>query len=215
MATSSDLYRLFLYNKLGLTQEEGARLSLDDLEMMYHAAPSGGGGGGLEGNGPPDGNVTAPLGTIYTDTLMTTGALLWVRTPAGWETHHADTGVRDIRPLVDDIEWRRNGGPATIRRAGNLVTLALDLYSRGSWALSDSSSPLTLPAGFIPENDVMAWVGIGGEDGEAWASMSRLTGEMTILTKGGFVLSDWTEFGLTLTYSTADEWPTTLPGTPV
>lgn len=54
----------------------------------------------IHGKGMPNGRVTAPVGTTYVDTLVTNGALKWIKRSGtgnqGWEVLTGDTGWRTL-----------------------------------------------------------------------------------------------------------------------
>ena len=82
--------------------------------------------GSFTGTGSPEGNVAAPIGSVYTDTAATNGAIRWIKTSGtgntGWRVEYGDTGWRDISDNIDtstlDIE---SGGHVRIRRTERFV----------------------------------------------------------------------------------------------
>lgn len=166
----------------------------------------------FEGTGSPEGVVTAGVGSRYTDTAATNGAVLWVKFSGagntGWRTVVADTGRRDLGSVLVNgwtagIQIRRLNGTVSV-----LITAPV-----GTAATSDTM--YVLPSGF------------------------RSTGLTNISTRYPLVVnnaldtsrsfaSDVSTFGLrflgaaytgvnggvvTATWLTDDPWPTTLPGT--
>lgn len=71
------------------------------------------------GTGFPEGKVTAPVGSIYTDTAKTAGAWQWRKTSGtgntGWSILHGDTGWRAVN--VGSI----SSGTLNFRRVDNQV----------------------------------------------------------------------------------------------
>ena len=57
-------------------------------------------GRSYEGVGSPEGKVAAPVGSIYTDSSATAGAIRWIKTSGtgtiGWRVEYGDTGLRDL-----------------------------------------------------------------------------------------------------------------------
>ena len=104
------------------------------LGLVTGPAGSGGGGGGLTGTGFPGTGANAaatnaaPVGSTYTDTDVTAGALHWTKYAAGtgtsaWRVADGDTGPRAI--LASDMlnGWTNSSRPLTIQRVNNLVIL--------------------------------------------------------------------------------------------
>jgi len=102
----------------------------------------------LTGSGFPEGVVTAPMGSRYTDTSATNGAVDWLKASGsgntGWEVLFGDTGWRDISSLQvngwtsSQIRVRRNGE--------NIYFWFLTLNP----AAATADTVLTLPDGFKP-----------------------------------------------------------------
>lgn len=161
---------------------------------------------GYRGSGFPDGKVSAPVGSVYTDTAATNGAIRWIKTSgtgsSGWVVEYGDTGWRDISDLVElgtlDIE---SGGHVRIRRTERLVE-----YSFKGVKAKKSGNIYLAPQGFrTPEGEntnayqtgffsiSIYWMGIFG-------------------VSAGTIIASNREFILRLRAVT--DWPTTLPGTP-
>ena len=162
--------------------------------------PTGGGGGGggseLSGVGFPEGVVSAGVGTIYTDTAATCGAIRWIKTTAsgstGWRVVWGDTGWRDL------------GNGFQVRRV-------LDRWRiRGE----TSASSVALAGLGIPNDTTWTYHKDGG--GAAEAHIAYFTAWNATLT---FLAADGAYMRLTgdggQGWAAASAWPTTLPGTPV
>jgi len=162
--------------------------------------PTGGGGGGagseLSGVGIPEGVVAAGVGTIYTDTAATCGAIRWIKTTAsgstGWRVVWGDTGWRDL------------GNGFQVRRV-------LDRWRiRGE----TSASSVALAGLGIPNDTTWTYHKDGG--GAAEAHVAYFTAWNATLT---FLAADGAYMRLTgdggQGWAAASAWPTTLPGTPV
>ena len=112
----------------------------------------------LRGSGQPNGVVTAPTGTYYTDTARTAGAWRWYKASGsgntGWIVEAGDTGDVNIASLLDP-NFTTSGFPgalATVARFGNSVTLSLMIYVAAGAAIIGTGRILTrtilnLPAG--------------------------------------------------------------------
>ena len=162
------------------------------------------------GSGSPEGKVAAPVGSTYTDTAATNGAVRWVKTSGtgnmGWRVEYGDTGWRDITSNMTSspaivmgagakIAIRRKNesvifrvvGPATMGGTfGNIVAAQPGLRPD-----LDTNSPAAKGASF---RNTRSWIRL--EDG---------TRDATLAESGRAVETMW---------STTEAWPTTLPGTP-
>ena len=75
----------------------------------------------IHGTGFPNGKVTAPVGTTYVDTAVTSGALKWIKRQGsgnqGWEVLTGDTGWRTL-----NIKSKLGNSYLKIRRKNDTVT---------------------------------------------------------------------------------------------
>ena len=75
----------------------------------------------IHGTGMPNGKVTAPVGTTYVDTAVTSGALKWIKRQGngnqGWEVLTGDTGWRTL-----NIKSKLGNSYLKIRRKNDVVT---------------------------------------------------------------------------------------------
>ena len=75
----------------------------------------------IHGTGMPNGKVIAPVGTTYVDTLVTNGALKWIKRSGnhnqGWEVLTGDTGWRTL-----NIKSKLGNSFLKVRRKNDLVT---------------------------------------------------------------------------------------------
>ena len=158
------------------------------------------------GTGSPEGKVEAPVGSIYTDTAATNGAIRWIKTSGagstGWRVEYGDTGWRDISASIDtntlDIE---SGGHVRIRRTERFLE-----YSFKSVKVKQTGNIYLPPSGFRPPY---------GENANAYQSgfFSVSTAWMGLFgIQAGTVVGSNREFILRI--NAEDNWPTTLPGTP-
>nr|DAX47113.1 MAG TPA: collagen triple helix repeat protein [Caudoviricetes sp.] len=75
----------------------------------------------IHGTGMPNGKVSAPVGTTYVDTAVTSGALKWIKRQGsgnqGWEVLTGDTGWRTL-----NIKSKLGNSYLKIRRKNDVVT---------------------------------------------------------------------------------------------
>lgn len=75
----------------------------------------------IHGTGMPNGKVTAPVGTTYVDTAVTSGALKWIKRRGndnqGWEVLTGDTGWRTL-----NIKSKLGSSYLKVRRKNDVVT---------------------------------------------------------------------------------------------
>lgn len=167
----------------------------------------------VEGNGSPEGVVTAVVGTEYLDLAATTGAVRWIKATGtgatGWRVNYGETGRRDLTStLKNGFALASAGGWFKVSRAGNRVTV----YVREVTGVNATTVAFAnaLPAGFRPTTSypttACRWYGNGG----AYLSVHPFTFEPELSTNpSGWPTSVvWAE----LTYLTDDAWPTSLPG---
>lgn len=176
-----------------------------------------GGGGDLTGTGSPEGAVTAPPGTYYTDTAGTCGAWRWLKTSGtgstGWRVLFGDTGWRNVTGVLSG--WPAGmTGSFYMRCREDRVYLSMNLDLSGvasgfgdftvtgvPWAKSDPGTlyPHTLASVVRQDSPV-------GDGRISWAGSDiRFIG---FGQAAGYLLPTST------CYLTSDPWPSTLPGTP-
>ena len=164
----------------------------------------------LTGVGSPEGKASAPVGSIYTDSEATNGAIRWIKANGtgntGWRVECGDTGIRDITSL---IEGDQGTGRARIQRIGNTVMLSLNNVptpGEGTYMIL----PNFIPVGF---RSAFNWQHLGtGKPAGIDA-----TGPVRVGTNGDLYIyrtSSETRINGTVTYISDTPWPTTLPGTP-
>ena len=75
----------------------------------------------IHGTGMPNGKVTAPVGTTYVDTAVTSGAIKWIKRQGsgnqGWEVLTGDTGWRTL-----NIKSKLGNSYLKVRRKNDTVT---------------------------------------------------------------------------------------------
>ena len=158
------------------------------------------------GTGSPEGKVEAPVGSIYTDTAATNGAIRWIKTSGagstGWRVEYGDTGWRDISASIDtntlDIE---SGGHVRIRRTERFLE-----YSFKSVKVKQTGNIYLPPSGFRPPYGENANAYQSGffTVSTAWMGIFGMQANATLGPNREFILR----------INAEDNWPTTLPGTP-
>ncbi len=158
----------------------------------------------MSGTGSPESVVTAPVGSTWTDTAATTGAIQWIKATGtgntGWVVQYGDTGLRNLSAETLSNSWTTVS--LWIQRVGQ--TVYISGYISGASASNDTF--YTFPTGFRPQkNHVVAQAsGIGstdqrtleiGTNGQA-TFYSRSTGNHQVATS----------------FVTAQAWPSSLPG---
>lgn len=174
----------------------------------------------LRGTGMPEGVVTATVGTRYTDTAATNGAIVWVKASGagatGWLVAEGDTGWRDLTATVDSTRWSATPGAANyirVRRVGGIVYWTSYLARTAGTGLRISANEgiiCTVPSGFVTYSG-------GGDGGVVSGSTyqyanTQLGGDIRVLSSGAWTAADSVRVALAVPTSTA--WPTVLPGTP-
>lgn len=171
--------------------------------VLYEVGGTGGGGdGGLSGTGSPEGSRPATVGTIYTDTAATLGAIRWIKASGtgatGWKVLYGDTGPRSL-PLPEGL----SNGLITIQRYADEVTIRLQSIN------NSAASPTTILA--LP----LGWRPLTAPTGVAMVAGNAPTGALTVASNWDLVFSAGVgNFRhAILKYQTPDPWPTILPGT--
>ena len=166
---------------------------------------------GYRGTGSPEGKVSAPVGSIYTDSAATNGAIRWIKASGtgntGWKVEYGDTGQRVIT-------HNGAGGTLRIRRVDNTVSFGLNeitLEGRSAFIL------FVVPYGFRPIDRISLvthnpqWEDIPS----VWGSYNGLASNFSWLRKmDGSLDRPTIATSGTVTFFTDDPWPATLPGTP-
>ena len=181
--------------------------------------------GGREryGTGSPEGVVTAPVGTYYTDTAITNGALRWAKKSGagntGWKAVEGDTGWRDIRSLYGTTvaQLVDNAVCGRIKRVNSTVTYQALVYPAGATIGATRSALIpnlitAIPAGFAADgNQPLGQASYSGNVGMVsnLITGSRFDVQMPTLT-GTWGAADL--ISASATWVTSAAWPTTLPG---
>ena len=154
-ATINELEATYLRTALGSSAL--ATDTLQDLRQKFYSNPPV-----RYGSGSPEGVVTAPVGTIYTDNAATNGAVEWTKQSGagntGWVVTNGDTGwrrlvnwdaagVQTIGALHADWKPRATvGGYINIRRVSGLVQCKFTNVAVAVAGTANAMFPV--PAGF-------------------------------------------------------------------
>lgn len=177
----------------------------------------------LYGTGQPNGVISAPPGSTYTDTAVTCGAAKWIKMwgtgNTGWTVLYGDTGWRDIKTLLDPF-WDSTSN-IQLRRIGKTVYLRSNGLKVGDNPTGARSANKTLftnkadmPLGFRGTGwgTCHGAVNIGSVQMGAIYS-SREAYDFSIRGVPG--TGNWTKgdsCSFNLSYVTENDWPTSLPG---
>ena len=168
----------------------------------------------IVGPGRPDtpsttgGTITGaePVGAEYRSTDGAgVGAHVWMKRPGGaWAVTDGDTGERDITALQTNPA--STGGRLIVRRVGALVSARFEDLK---WATGSGSTRanLNLPSGFATNAKYMG--ALYGYDGTTWGYNFRTDWPgIWPNSKGEIWLREHRQ------WSSAQPWPSTLPGSP-
>ena len=162
------------------------------------------------GVGSPEGKVAAPVGSTYTDTAATNGAIRWIKTTpsgvTGWKVEYGDTGWRSITGFTAS-GITVSAGYVNARRVGDEVNLVFEGIKTSR---SGNVVLFNLPVGFRPGSTPVRFT-----TDTYWSGDTVETGRVT---SSGIVefrgLTAAHQFSFSLYYLTTNAWPATLPGTP-
>ena len=171
----------------------------------------------LEGIGTPEGVVTAPIGSTYTDSAATCGAVLWMKSAGagntGWSVASGDTGWRNVAADIG-ADWTMTGAEyLEIRRVGSTVEVRGKMLRAA--AAGTRLNPLTIytiPTGFKPARYVprgSCYCSTAGSVGII-ANMASVASIETRGMAGNWAANDSVVFSAT--WQTVEAWPTVLPG---
>ena len=157
------------------------------------------------GTGSPEGKIAAPVGSIYTDTAATAGAIRWIKTSGtgntGWRVEYGDTGWRNVSSELTDV---LESGKVFFRRRGDTIDIAAE------WAKFIPGGTSQMPAGFVPfRNDAITFYASANRTEPVSQLRISYTGSITI-----YVFDERFSANDQATLTTPNQWPTSLPGTP-
>lgn len=167
----------------------------------------------IRGTGMPEGNVKASVGTYYTDTAATNGAIRWIKTSGsdktGWKVVYGDTGWRSVPQI---LSTSMKASVVKVRRINNTVYLYAALTG---WAYNwNGGGTGTLPDGLRPSDQMQG--PSAGRHGNSYLTW--------IVQTNGFINAEAASAQnptptlppiVSVSYIPDDNvpWPTTLPGT--
>jgi hypothetical protein len=159
----------------------------------------------LRGTGRPEGVVTAAVGTYYTDTAATLGAIRWVKANGvgntGWQVVYGDTGTRNVSSLLLTANGY-TGGTLNLARVGGLVYLTAVSLTRATVGVGYQRI-LDIPVGFRPSGSIVCYFrGLLSSSGFGYASGAEVT-----MNAAGTNES----FSICWLANPAVPWPTVLP----
>jgi hypothetical protein len=180
------------------------------------------GGREVYGTGSPEGVVTAAVGTYYTDTAITNGALRWAKKTGsgntGWVCIEGDTGWRDIAAST--------GSEATamlsrLRRSGSTITYYGRFRPAGAAIGRSKLTQLVgiipvIYTGFAPPSNDYGPRGLSQYGNAAGTLTSSAVWNRLDLYPGATLAGTWIgteDIFVRGQWDTTDAWPTTLPGT--
>jgi hypothetical protein len=164
----------------------------------------------LTGTGFPEGVVTAPVGSMYTDTAATNGAIRWIKATGsgntGWKVEYGDTGWRDLSATSLSNGWAYYVSYFRMRRVNQEVHLGM--YLDATSATSDTVGTSIIPTGFRTTFQTLIAAPRGtGRDQTNLVNMEPTT--LRVVSR----IADGNAVYIDTNYPTTDAWPATLPGT--
>lgn len=168
----------------------------------------------IRGTGMPEGNVKADIGTYYTDTAATNGAIRWIKAAAngsefGWRVVYGDTGWRSVPQI---LSTSMKASVVKVRRINNTVYLYAALTG---WAYNwNGGGTATLPDGLRP-SDQMQGPSAGRRGGSYLTWIVQNTGQIQAEAASTENPTPTLPPIISVSYVPNDNvpWPTTLPGT--
>lgn len=185
-----------------------------------------GGISSLYGTGQPNGVISAPPGSTYTDTAVTCGAVKWIKMwgigNTGWTVMYGDTGWRDIKSLLDtfwdntsNIQLRRIGKTVYLRSSGLKVG---DNPTGGRYVIKQlfpGKDDMPLGFRYAGWGRAQGLVIINTRSSDDIGSVYSYRAAHDFAVRGIPGTGDWTKgesCSFNLSYVTENDWPTTLPG---
>ena len=166
----------------------------------------------IRGTGMPEGNVKASVGTYYTDTAATNGAIRWIKTrgsdKTGWKVVYGDTGWRSVPQILSPS---MKASVVKVRRINNIVYLYAALTG---WAYNWNGGGAALPYGLRPSGPMQG--PSAGRRGDSYLSwMIQPTGQINAETPSAQSPTPTLPPIVSESYVPDENvpWPTTLPGT--
>lgn len=167
----------------------------------------------IRGTGMPEGNVKADIGTYYTDTAATNGAIRWIKAAAngsefGWRVVYGDTGWRSVPQI---LSTSMKASVVKVRRINNTVYLYAALTG---WGYSWNGGGAPLPSGLRP-GDQMQGPSAGRYGNSYLTWIIQTTGQIQAEAASAQNPTPTLPPIVSVSYIPDDNvpWPTTLPGT--
>ncbi|GAB2762193.1 SGNH/GDSL hydrolase family protein [Nocardioides pakistanensis] len=171
--------------------------------------------GEISGTGTPEGIVTAPIGTRYTDRDATNGAVSWIKSSGdgdtGWRVEVGDTGWRQV-PTDAGATTAHPSMTILVRRIGDIGFASLIEYGNAS-ATPGLARVYLLPQGFRKQNVDSVVTGQLGNAGTGAATNGNVY--VAVDHKIGVYHTEAIKHFASLTWVCEPAWPTTLPGVAV
>jgi hypothetical protein len=169
----------------------------------------------MSGTGSPEGVVSAPVGSMWTDTAATTGAIKWIKASGtgntGWVVEYGDTGWRNVSASLNGTFLTANpNATLKVRRTNNAVQVT---YTAGASPTYTTNYGLiyAIPSGFRPNANGEPTVLMLTSAAAPGAAFKSAYFDANNLRSGdGWVTA--TAYWGSATFTTTDAWPTSLPG---
>ena len=194
----------------GITVDDSGKVTFGDVGASAGLELGSSGPRVMSGTGSPEGVVTAPVGSMWTDEAATTGAIKWIKVSGtgntGWVVEYGDTGWRDVSALLVVDATRTDAEFPRVRRVKETIVF------QGVWRNSGTpfrSQLLTLPVGFRPTLGL--YVHVPYDDAVTAYYRNFKAGADGSLSYGGPAM-DGSNFEYYATWVTNEAWPSSLPG---
>ena len=194
----------------GITVDDSGKVTFGDVGASAGLELGSSGPRVMSGTGSPEGVVTAPVGSMWTDEAATTGAIKWIKVSGtgntGWVVEYGDTGWRDVSALLVVDATRTDAEFPRVRRVKETIVF------QGVWRNSGTpfrSQLLTLPVGFRPTLGL--YVHVPYDDAVTAHYRNFKAGANGSLSYGGPAM-DGSNFEYYATWVTNEAWPSSLPG---
>ena len=167
----------------------------------------------LRGEGFPTNRpdlAASPIGTIYTDTIATCGAVRWIKTAAGWKVEYGNTGWRKVPMETSAVSQ------IYVLRDAERVWIRFERSPASNTAVNGEMLVTAANLGneFLPKPFAAITV-----TSQTNGQVAVLTGSQQGTNARGIILRAVggipSYLACDTSYApTSDAWPTTLPGTP-
>lgn len=166
----------------------------------------------MSGTGSPEGVVTAPVGSMWTDTAATTGAVKWLKASgsgsSGWVVEYGDTGARNLTTYWSPADIVINS--ISIRRVNETI------YVQGDVTLTTAYGTNTIgtswPSGFTPASVLTTALDDLVVDTNGTVTAILLLRSNLFGIYRSPAPSSGTRWRFIKSWRTTDAWPSSLPG---